>query len=286
MQQYSLIGDDALLALARKQIPLETTAGSAEQLIQSAWLAQAEHEFVRARVLLDQVLAQQPSNGQAWLLAAAVAEVVGDHTAARAACGQVLLSVSADAAMVCFATLADTEQQKRIAHQRLSLLPFPESETRLTTWRWAVQAQLARDLGHAQEAEELLRRAIATFPAVQTRAMLMDLYLEQSRYREALGLTRVAEPVPALAVRRLVAQRGMGENIRDDTLQMDHQFRAWLAQEDYRHAREMAMFYLEIDPQPKLAFLVAQKNAKLQREPEDLLLLQRAKEFQRNDKGV
>ena len=82
--------------------------------------------------------------------------------------------------------------------------------------------------------------------------------------------------MPALAVRRLLAQRGMGEDISAAITQFDKLFQTWLAAADYRHAREMAMFYIDLKPRVSLAFRVAQINATLQKEPEDLALLHRA----------
>ena len=114
----------------------------------------------------------------------------------------------------------------------------------------------------------------------------MDLYLKEARYRDAMALTSKQESVPALAVRRLLAERGLGEDISATVKQFDLRFRAWLAAHDYRHAREMAMFYLDLLPQLDIALQVAQKNATLQREPEDIELLHRARKLQHTAKGI
>tara|TARA_R110002110_G_C13470525_1_gene720929 strand:+ start:42125 stop:43099 length:975 start_codon:yes stop_codon:yes gene_type:complete len=285
LQQYSLEGDDRLLALAREQLPPQAAMQSVQALLHAAWLAQAEHEFAHARVLVAEVVRQQPHNGQAWLLEAAIADVVGDRRAAREACGHVMRSVSPQAAMVCFAALAETTQEKRVAYTRLQHLPTQTNDSRLAAWRWSVQADLARGLGDSEAAEALLRRAIALFPAVQTRATLLDVLLHQARYREVLSLVGEYESVPALAVRRLQAQVGSGESPSAAIQQMDRRFRTWLAQGDYRHAREMAMFYLDVAPHADVAFQIAKKNATLQREPEDLALLRRAEKLKNTEHG-
>lgn len=286
LRLYSLRGDDTLLAAAAQQLPPADELRSPGDLLQAAWLAQADHQFVRALELLERILQRQPHNGQAWLMQAAVSTVTGDDAAARRACGQVLLSVSPDAAVVCFASLADTSARKAAAYARLRSLPAPHNATRLTAWRVSVQAELARDLGKVSEAEALLLQAITIFPAVQTRATLMDLYLQQGRYAAARDLSAEHEAVPALAVRRLLAMRGLGEDIRGDAARMDARFHEWLKNADYRHAREMAMFYLDIKPRANLAFQAATENAILQREPEDLALLARASNLHRQGKNI
>ena len=276
IQQYTRTGDDSLLEAARRQLGDTRQASGAHTLLQRAWLAQAEHRFTRARELLAQVLWEQPGNGQAWLLEASVAQVAGDTAAARRACARVAMSVSPDAAMTCFARLAYTPADKKAAYHRLQAAQARTADPRLRAWRWSVRAELARDLGKLDAAEKDFRRSIAAVPVVQTRASLIDLFLQQQRYADALALSADTLSVPAIAVRRLLARKGLGEDIQESAQGIDALFRRWLAAGDFRHAREMAMFYLDVLPDAELAFQAARKNARLQREPEDLALLRRA----------
>lgn len=276
IQQYSRTGDDSLLDTARLRVESGPDAGSPDALLQLAWLAQAEHRFSDARELLAQVLARQPGNGQAWLLEASVAQVGGARAAARSACAHVASSVSPDAAMTCFAQLAHTAAERKAAYVRLLALDVRDTDPRLRAWRWSVRAELAWEMGELGAAERDFHRAVAAVPAVQTRARLMDLLLEQQRCDEASQLAAVNEPVPALAVRQLLAQKCRGEDIGERAAAVHALFQQWLAAGDYRHAREMAMFYLDIRQDPDLAYHVAIENVKLQRESEDLALLHRA----------
>ncbi|MEZ5569116.1 MAG: hypothetical protein R3E54_12355 [Halioglobus sp.] len=279
IQRYTRTGDDGLLQLAHRQLGEAGQTSSPHTLLQLAWLAQAEHRFARARELLARVVSKQPGNGQAWLLEASVAQVAGDPGAARRACAQVALSVSTDAAMTCFARLALTPAEKEAAYRRLQMADERSGDQRLAAWRWSVRAELARDLGRLQAAEQDFRRSIAAVPAVQTRASLMDLLLQQARYADALALSDDNTPVPALAVRRLLAQKALGADIHHEAQSMDALFKRWLAAGDFRHAREMAMFFLDVVPNADLAFRAASINATLQREPEDLALLRRARKM-------
>lgn len=276
LQQYSLTGDDALLQRGQQWLNAHRAPLSAGTLLSAAWLAQAQHDFALARELVEQSLEQQPNYGQAWLLNATVADVTGDHSTARRACSRVALYVSPTAAIVCFASLADTTEQRLSAYARLNSLPTVTNNASLTAWRYSVQGDIALALGHLDQAELCLRKAIAVFPAVQTRAALMDLLLQQGQFAAVLQQSNDNETAPALVVRRLLAMQAQGADIHSDAAHVDSLFRHWLQRGDYRHAREMAIFYLDIQQQVDLAYQVAVENAKLQREPEDLELLRRA----------
>jgi hypothetical protein len=52
---------------------------------------------------------------------------------------------------------------------------------------------------------------------------------------------------------------------------------AWIARDDWLHAREMARFYFDVVDRPELARHLASINVSLQREPEDLRLEERTR---------
>jgi hypothetical protein len=56
--------------------------------------------------------------------------------------------------------------------------------------------------------------------------------------------------------------------------QIDRQFKSWIADDDFRHAREMAMFYIFLVRDEQLAHETAQANWSIQKEPIDRYLLQ------------
>ncbi len=280
LQRYSVSGDDHLLAVARQALADSTGASAAEKLLYLAWLAQAEHDFKQASVLLGRLLAEQPGNGQAWLLEAAVAQVVGDIDRYRRACSRVALSISPMASVTCFARQAVSLEERRRAYERLQDLTANTDDVNLMAWHFSVRAELAWSLGEMAAAERDLRYAIAAVPSVQRRAALMDLLLQQQRYTDALAVDPAAHAVPAIAVRQVLAKRGLGFPVDLTVRTMDLRFKEWLDAGDYRHAREIAMFYLDVLPDPELAYDVARRNARLQREAEDMALLARAEGMQ------
>jgi len=62
------------------------------------------------------------------------------------------------------------------------------------------------------------------------------------------------------------------------------QFTQWQQHKDFQHAREMAIFYLDVMPKPELALTLAKINLQNQQEPEDHALLRRARQINNNGK--
>ncbi|GAB5452556.1 MAG: hypothetical protein Hals2KO_28840 [Halioglobus sp.] len=278
LQRYSVQGDDALLERAEQRLASARDRVGAHALLQQAWLAQAQHDFDRASALTAQLLRLQPGNGQAWLLEAALAAVMADRERGRAACGRVTLTVSPVAGITCFASLTRTRDEQLRAYERLQALPTDKLGDNLLAWHWSVHAQLAQALGLYTAAERYWRLSIDRFPALQARAALVDLLIQTQRPAQALELLGSDETTPALAVRRLIVLQQLDKDVATRVASTDEQFQQWLAAGDFRHAREMAMFYLDVVPRSRLAFLAASENVKIQREPEDLAILARARE--------
>jgi len=60
------------------------------------------------------------------------------------------------------------------------------------------------------------------------------------------------------------------------------EFAAWIAAEDWLHAREMTRFFLDVEQRPALARRLAVQNLSVQREPEDLRLEERTRQYHRD----
>lgn len=275
IRQYSLSGDDALL---ERGWALLDAANASEkptvnEQLQRTWLLQAQHRFDEALEQTRQILAAQPRNPQAWLLRASIATVQGNYDIARHACRQTALSVALPVSLACSARLAQTKQEKLIAFNTLSRLPQTSLSAELAPWVWSIMADLARDSGLENEAEHWYQQSIAAFPSVQVRSAYVDLLLNQQRFDAVLRLIDQQEETPALAVRRLLAAKSAGLDIKSQYQRIDKLFRSWVAEQDYRHAREMALFYLRLGNDSQFAYQLAQENVKTQREAEDQALL-------------
>ncbi len=254
--------------------------------LQAAWLAQAEHQFDEARYYVKQVLQLEPQNAQAWLLEASIATVQGDAEKAAKACQRVALSVSPIVTVACKARLAKTQKEKSVAYKKLTKLStltalykgktLVVEEQQITAWVNSVIADLAMSLNDISTAKRLYKESMTTFPSVQVRASYTDALMHEKKYKEVVSFIASDEETPALAVRRLLAEKKLQRNIHHRVHEMDHLFSDWIAEKDFKHAREMAVFYLDIAGNQQLAYELALENIKVQREEEDILLLKRA----------
>ncbi len=277
IQRYSLTGNDELLERGWALIDAELKSAQprSRTLLSAAWLAQASHQFPLAQEFLGSILQVEPTNGQAWMLMASTAMAQGDSRSARAACRQLVLTVSPIVALACSARLLTVTAEQQLAYEKLSRIPVHSLETSLQSWVYSILGDLAASLKNWPASVEWYELSIARYPAVQTRAALLDSLLAQNHHKEVLTAVDASNPVPALAVRRLLAEKSLGVDVAATKQLLDERFSQWIEAGDYRHAREMALFYLEIAEQPKIAYQLASKNATLQKEKEDWTLLAR-----------
>lgn len=277
VDQYRRTGNDALLERGWEVLaPQLTDTAPLDVLLAAAWLAQAAHDFERAAGLLDTVLEKRPDHGEAWLLRAAISLVQGDLSQARRACAGTMSVVPMAVTAGCFARLGARQPGGAVpALQRLTgvLALEPPQQTALLGWLHGVAADVAVTAGQPVEAAEHYRVALLLAPSVVLRAAFADLLLAQGRADEALAVLDTDSGAPALVLRRLLAERSLGELDPAHVVAVDDRFAAWIASGDLRHAREMARFYLDLDPQPARALELAERNYIRQREPEDLALL-------------
>ncbi len=278
VKRYSLSGDDALLAQGWSLLKPNLTSNNLtpHDLLQAAWLSQAEHKFDTALIYIDKALQKHPRNVQAWLLRASIYTVQGNAAAARHACQQVSLDVSPVVAIACSSRLANTQLEKQQAFDRLKPLIKLPLDPDLKAWVNSIAADLARDSNQTEHADTLYRLSIKHFPSIQVRAAYADLLLSQARNEEVMHMIDSHEKTPALAVRRLLAAHASGLDIHQELNRLDQLFRSWAKNNDFRHAREMAMFYLELGNDPQLAYKLATENIKIQQEAEDIQILQKA----------
>lgn len=281
IDRYHTTGDDHLLdqgwSLLEPALASEATAPST--LLAAAWLAQAGHDFDKAQSYLRHVLLLRPDHGEAWLLRASVALVQGDVETAREACGRTTLAVPVVVTAACFARAeahhADVESTRR-AYERLAATLSVQAPVNpeLLGWLHSVAADLASRGGAGQRADRHYREALAHTPTVSVRTGYADLLLATGRAGEVLTLVGPESTAPSLVLRRVLAQQMLGQGPTDERLaEISSRFRHWIADGDMRHAREMALFYLHVQPDPALAYQLAQRNFSVQREPEDRALL-------------
>ena len=161
----------------------------------------------------------------------------------------------------------------------LALADAQEIPTEILAWSLSVAGDLAAAAGDGQPARLFYARSLSLSERTQVRAALVDVLLEQSEYETALAAIPSTTNALPLVVRRLIAAKRLNrfDEVADESAQVANEFEKWIAVEDWLHAREMARFYLDVVDRPVRARRLANVNIDLQREPEDLRLVQRTR---------
>ena len=288
--QYLQSGNDRILDDFERLLNKQKD-NSTQHLLARAWIAQARHQFTDSLTLINSVIEHDPTNGQAWLTKASVLQVQGEHALANRACGNVLRFISLETGLLCKARAAQSHDEKHHAlltvqtlfKQRLSGISQPETRG----WAYGIAAELAAELHRAVQAETYFKASLEAFSSIQVRASYMDFLIQQQRYQDAVKISEHSTN-PALYIRELIARKkaniGNPAHLRRAIQHTHRQFSHWQEHQDYQHAREMAMFYLDVMEKPTLALTLAEINLQNQKEQEDRALLRRAQQTNNNGK--
>ncbi len=303
MQRARRSGD--VRELGRAQAALApwwaTATPPAEVRLLRASVLQSQHQFERALQDLDVLVADAPQadsasadhqaiHRQALLMRSAVHQVRGALKAATDDCESLLRDAGGEAgieltARACIADLMSLRGQTQAADDTMRAL---QRQAPQHPWVALVAAAIAQRQGDVATTEAMLRRAFAASPDAYTLAALADVYLESGRPAQALAvaLHPSAADSDALVLRRAVARKRVAASSTSAaaaaSVGAQHDARAMrerlaLARaRGERHAREEALFALDVDGDAANAWRHAQANWAEQKEPIDALLLVRA----------
>lgn len=273
-------GDDHHLdhAWALLEPALSGDDNNPDLLVEAAMVAQSRHQFELALTLVERALSVVDNNDQAWMLGAAIYLVRGDADQAEHFCRQLryvplLVNVTCRAR----ASVARGNHEKALGILT-ALLDSPAADALNTDWlAWtlSVAGDAASPLD-AQQAESFYAQSLRAAESTQVRAALVDVLLADDRPGDAARVLDGGADALPLEIRRMIVDKRLGRDSAATRIAAaDHEFRHWIGESDWLHAREMARFYLDVLEQPALARRLAEINLTLQREPEDLLLASR-----------
>lgn len=280
LSEYRHTGNDAWLHAAEPFLWSPGTSQRADLALLRAWHAQAEHKFARALDEIEPLLAGGTRQPGLWLLHANLLRVQGRYAEARHSCREVL-NVQILAGQLCLVQV-DLAQGTPVPAPHADLFArlvdtsFSQTtDTGTQGWAFDVLAQLYASVDRLDEALVWAGRAYQAEDSIQRRAALTDLLLKAQQPRAALALVGEHPTAPALVVLRLAALKALGQLPQQsaEVARIHTAFQQQFTSGDYLHAREMALFYLQIMPRPALARQLALANWQHQREAEDRQLL-------------
>jgi len=147
------------------------------------------------------------------------------------------------------------------------------------SWLLTTLAEVEQRAGRPDIAESTFKQALAVESGGYTLLTYTDFLMDLQRDAEALALLTPQPRTDAVLLRLAIA----GARLKSPGASADaRQVRDTIAQANLRpdargtHAREQAMFALEVEAMPAAALALARENVRRQREPLDLLVLARS----------
>ena len=262
-------------------------------LVMHATVAQFLHDFDGAEATLRLALAREPGNAQGWLTLATILRVRGRYGESDAACHAVARARQALYAAACLAENAGLRGDAASARATLQGLldsPLLQDVRQAPTRQWLLTtlAEVEELAGNAGAADRAYRQALGTERDGYDTLAYSDFLLDQGRPAEVFALLAPQPRSDAvllrlvIAARRLDARRQLPASrqaaARQDAQELAQRFDAAALRPDTTvvHAREHALFALDVQDDPRRALALARTNLSLQREPVDFLVMARA----------
>ena len=247
-------------------------------LVLHATILQSRHSFDASLAELDQALKMRPDDAQSWLTRATVLRVLGRYDEALTSCRH--LAVAADVAIttLCRQSVLGLTGQLSSAYAAIAALSPQEMPPEARAWRYSELGEMAARLADDSAAEHWLREGLALAPEdFYMRLAYADLLLRRQRAAEALQLLAGYESMEPMLLRIAIAHRQLqdGASTQAEAL-LSSAFEVEQRRGDVVHRREQARFLLDVDHRPAAALAAAEENWKVQREPDDLLILLRS----------
>lgn len=247
-------------------------------LVLHATILQSRHSFDASLIELDRALKVRPDDAQGWLTRATVLRVLGRYDEALTSCEH--LAAAADAAItsLCKQSVLGLTGQLTSAYAAIIALSPKEMPPEARAWRYSELGEMAERLSDDVAAEHWLREGLALAPQdFYIRLAYADLLLRHQRAAEALQLLAGYESMEPMLLRVAIAHRQLqdGASTQAEAL-LSSAFDVEQRRGDAVHRREQARFLLDVNHQPAAALAAAEENWKVQREPDDILILLRS----------
>ncbi len=256
------------------------------------WLAwaqvqQHQHNFLVAQQALQKVLQQDPANISANLLAARIYVILENPLAARNSCLKLLGSADLFTVTACsleansYLDSNELDNSYQQLKQLISAQGLPNDERGI--WLIQMLADMAIRNNDPAAAASWLSQRLEN-PSVNYWAQWADVQLTLNNASEVMAyLTRVVNSAPemddALLLRLALAEKKINSNSHSWQNQLTERVTLREQRQDTLHANELAVYYLDINPNPVKALYFAKINFASAREYSDKKLLARAEKM-------
>jgi Tfp pilus assembly protein PilF len=262
-------------------------------LVMHATVAQFLHDFDGSERTLRMALASDPDNAQGWLTLATILRVRGRYDESDKACHSLVRLRQNLHAVACLAENTGLRGDHDAAQEALQALldgPLLQDPSQAATRQWLLttMAEIDELAGRERQADAAYRQALGASASAYDVLAYSDFLLHRDRPAEVLSLLKAEPRSDAVLLRivmanqRLAAQKAPGRAQRDaaqsDVQELAARFEAAALRpgSSQLHAREQALFALDVQGDAQRALALARLDVQLQREPIDLLVFARA----------
>jgi Tfp pilus assembly protein PilF len=244
-------------------------------LLLRATIRQSRHEFDRALVDLDAVIARAPDEPQGWLTRAVVLTVRGRYAEARLSCTALARMTSALVALACEAPIDGLTGRARPARRAMEAALATAGRPDERAWAHSILGELCLWTGDRAAAERHFSEALRMDPDDRyARGAYADLLLDAGRAAEARALVADRESDDGLLLRLVLAETALGgPRAQALAVALKERFAASRLRGEAVHQREEARFALAIERDAVRALALAREGWSAQREPWDARLL-------------
>jgi tetratricopeptide (TPR) repeat protein len=247
-------------------------------LVLNATILQSRHAFEASLSQLDRALEGRPQDAQAWLTRATVLRVLGRYDEAMDSCKRMAAAADAAVTTLCEQSLRGLSGHLEDAYAAIATLAPQDLPPEVRAWRYSELGEMAERLGNDTAAEHWFREGLQIAPGdFYMRTACADLMLRQRRSAETLQLLTGYESMEPMLLRIAIAHEQLHDNAAAsaDAL-LSNAFQLEEQRGESVHRREQARYLLDVSHQPQAALVAAQENWRVQREPDDILILLRA----------
>ncbi|HRI37701.1 MAG TPA: hypothetical protein PLO50_04020 [Nitrospira sp.] len=247
-----------------------------ETLLLRATIRQNAHEFAKALSDLDQVLAIEPTNAQAWLTKAAILQVQARYDEARRACQRLTRLAAVHVFVGCLSDIAAVTGQSMKARELLQpVLADQRLLGRERIWITTILAETSTRIGAIRDAEQYFAEAFKV--GIKDQYLLgayADFLLDQGRHGDVVSLLCSETRADGLLLRLALAEQALDiPSSKHHIAELAARFAASRERGTSVHVREEARFTLALLKDAKQALPLAQANWNVQREPADARIL-------------
>lgn len=247
-------------------------------LVLNATILQSRHAFDASLSELDRALEARPEDAQAWLTRATVLRVLGRYDEAMQSCKRMAAAADAAVTTLCEQSLRGLTGHLEDAYASIGSLPRQDLPPEARAWRDSELGEMAERLGNDPAAEQWFREGLQIAPQdFYMRTACADLLLRQQRAAETLQLLSGYESMEPMLLRIAIAHEQLHDkSAASADAALSSAFMVEQQRGDSVHRREQARFLLDVSHQPEAALQAAEENWRVQREPDDVLILLRA----------